>query len=355
MGKQYRQLNWTDRLRIETLLKEGLPKKKIAESLGVHVSTIYREVSKGLYRHKNTDWTYTVTYSSDFAQKIHEEGLRRRGTQLKIGNDIAYANYLERRVCYAGLSPAATLGELRKTGHDKDFKTQISLRTFYNYIEWGVFLNLTYDSLPQGKRKRRNRKIPRAKRPAAGTSIEQRPEEIKSREEFGNWEMDSILGKKGISENTLLSIVERQTRATKIEMLKGRSKSKSVVKALDDLERRLGKEGFKKVFKTITVDNGAEFALCRQLERSVFGGDKRTKVYYCHPYSAWERGTNENTNRLIRRKIPKGTDFDDEPPEKIKEVEDWVNGYPREVLGYDNPRNVLNARLASLGIAENAI
>ena len=86
---------------------------------------------------------------------------------------------------------------------------------------------------------------------------------------------------------------------------------------------------------SITVDNGSEFADVKGLERSVLNeGEKRTHLYYCHPYSSWERGTNEVTNKMIRRKVPKGTNFDDKTDEEIAEIEGWINRYPRRIHGY---------------------
>lgn len=93
-------------------------------------------------------------------------------------------------------------------------------------------------------------------------------------------------------------------------------------------------ELFKQVFKTITVDNGSEFAYCEALEKSVLGEGNRTKLYYCHPYSSWERGTNEVTNKMVRRKVPKGTDFDGKTEEEVQSIEDWINNYPRRIHGY---------------------
>lgn len=95
------------------------------------------------------------------------------------------------------------------------------------------------------------------------------------------------------------------------------------------------KNGFKDKFKTITVDNGSEFLDYEGIERSRLGTNtKRTKVYYEHPYSSWKRGTNENCNRLIRRFIPKGTDISKISKAKIKSIENWINNYPRRILGY---------------------
>ena len=112
------------------------------------------------------------------------------------------------------------------------------------------------------------------------------------------------------------------------------SSGSSVVAALDRLERIYG-AAFYEIFKTITVDNGSEFADADGIERSARRKDaKRTTVYYCHAYSSCERGTNENINRMIRRQFPKGTDFDKVTAAEVKHVETWLNNYPREILGF---------------------
>lgn len=121
------------------------------------------------------------------------------------------------------------------------------------------------------------------------------------------------------------------------------------VAALDRLERKWGADMFKRVFKTITVDNGSEFADAEGLQRSIINeGEKRTKVYYCHPYSSWERGTNEVTNKMIRRKIPKGTNFDDRTEEEVESIENWINGYPRKIHGYHSAGELFKEEVKQL-------
>jgi len=111
-------------------------------------------------------------------------------------------------------------------------------------------------------------------------------------------------------------------------------RAETVVAALDSLERLYG-AAFYRIFKSITVDNGSEFADADGIERSARRKDaKRTTVYYCHAYSSCERGTNENINRMIRRQFPKGTDFDKVTAAEVKRVETWLNNYPREILGF---------------------
>lgn len=333
--KGAKALTWADRIKIEALKKAGHSVIEIADQLHVHRSTIYNELKRGKYIHRNSDYTEEERYSPDIAQKKAEENLRVRGTQLKIGNDIEYANYIEDKIAIDGYSPAAVLGELKAKGKEGDFKTTVCVTTLYSYIDKGIFLKITNKNLPvKGKKKRKYKQVRKAARAAAGESIENRPEEIESRREFGNWEMDSVIGKRGKSKNTMLTLTERKTRNEIIFKLPDHT-DESVVAALDRLERKWGAEMFRRVFKTITVDNGSEFADCDGIERSILEeGEKRTKVYYCHPYSSWERGTNEVTNRMVRRKIPKGVNFDDRTEQDIQDVEDWLNSYPRKIHGY---------------------
>ena len=130
----------------------------------------------------------------------------------------------------------------------------------------------------------------------------------------------------------LLVLTERTTRQEIIERMPDRTEE-STIKALDRIERRFGAL-FRKVFKTITVDNGGEFSNVERLEQSVIRKGKRTHFYYCHPYSSFERGSNENQNRMIRRRYPKGTDFGKVSTAAIKNLEQWINNYPREILGW---------------------
>ena len=344
------QLTRADRIKIEALLKEGLSKAKIAKHLGVHRSTIYNELKRGEYEHRNSDWTTEIRYSPDIAQEKAEENLKVRGTQLKIGNDIAYANYIEDKIVNEDYSPAAVLGELKAQGREGEFNTTVCVATLYSYIDKGVFLKLTNKDLPVKKNKKRGYKKVRKQqaRAAAGDSIEKRPDEIDQREEFGHWEMDSVIGKKGVSKNTLLVLTERKTRDEIIFKLPDHT-DEAVVAALDKLERRYGADMFKQIFKTITVDNGSEFADVNGLERSILEeGEKRTHLYYCHPYSSWERGTNEVTNKMVRRKVPKGTSFDNKTDEEIGEIENWINGYPRRIHGCRSAGELFTEELEKL-------
>lgn len=149
----------------------------------------------------------------------------------------------------------------------------------------------------------------------------------------------------------LLTLTERKTRKEIIIAIPNR-KAETVVKALDALERKLGARRFRAIFKSITFDNGTEFAAAEGLERSCVNKRlPRTKVYFCHPYSSWERGTNENTNGMIRRRFPKGTNFAAVTNAQITQAENWINNYPRKILGYKSSEIVFRECLRELGIA----
>ena len=131
----------------------------------------------------------------------------------------------------------------------------------------------------------------------------------------------------------LLVLTERKCRQQLIFKMPGKTQQ-NVQAVLDRLERQ-HRSKFKEVFKSITMDNGSEFLDMEGLERSVLHkGKKRTICYYAHPYSAWERGSNENANRLIRRFIPKGADIGKYTSAEIQRIEHWMNNYPRRMFGY---------------------
>ena len=333
MGKFFHHLTHTDRLRIETLLLADVQVEDIAQMIGVAKSTVYREIKRGTYCHRNSDWTEETRYSPEIAEQKYRENLREKGRGLKVGNDYEFVEYVEDKIIHEKFSPAAVLAAIRR--ECRKFRTEVCLSTLYNYIRSeDVFLNVTLKELPERAskaRKRRKKKV--AKRAAKGDSIEKRPKDIETRENFGYWEMDTVVGPIGASKCSLLVLTERKTRKEIVRKI-NRHTAEAVVKALDRLEREFGERKFREIFKTITVDNGTEFSDVQGIERSRRNKKKRTKVYYCHPYSSYERGSNENQNKLIRRHIPKGVNFDGKTSGEIKEMEDWINNYPRALLNW---------------------
>lgn len=237
----------------------------------------------------------------------------------------------------------------------RKFRTSVSVATIYSYIKKGVFLHITQEELPRhGKKKQGYKKVKTKKdqaRASAGESIENRPEEVVERKVFGHWEMDTVYSRKSTTTKALLVLTERKTRQEIIVLIPNR-KAETIVKALDALERKFGAVNFRKIFRSITVDNGSEFAAAEELERSAVNKTiPRTKVYFCHPYSSWERGSNENVNGMIRRKHPKGTDFSKVSAAEIARTEAWVNSYPRKILGYMSSEIMFRQCLRELGIA----
>ena len=340
--RYFSHLNWNRRLKIEQMYNDGRKPKEIADALHYHVSSIYRELERGRYEHKNTDWTISIRYSPDIAQKKAEENMTALGPQLKIGKDHKLAEHIEKKIADEGYSPAAVLGEIKQQG--LKFDTTICKATVYSYIHKGLFMRLTSEHLPRhGKGKKVYHRV-RASRAPRGESIENRPEEVKDRKVFGHWEMDTVVGKKGGKKDVLLVLTERKTRDEIIRKISDKTMH-SVVRAINGLERKYGKM-FPLIFKSITVDNGCEFQDFDGIAKSVLHKGKRTDVYFCHPYSSFERGSNENNNILIRRWFPKGTDFGKVTHKRVQEVEDWINNYPREQFDFKTAHQLFHQETA---------
>ena len=319
MERQYSHLTWKNRLKIRRMLDERRKPKEIADALHVHTSTIYREIKRGQTWQMTSEWEYVQKYCPETAERKYRENLQAKGPDLKIGNDHALASSVE-----------------------------ISEWTLYSYIDKGVFATITNKSLPTGKKKKHPyRKVQEARLPK-GDGIEDRSEEINSRKTFGHWEMDTVVSARR-SKKRLLVLTERLTRWEIIELMKDGT-SASVVAALNRMERKLGSAAFREMFRSITIDNGVEFADCAGMESSCRRSGARTHVYYCHPYSAYERGSNEAANRIIRRFLPKGTDFSSLTRQKVKEIEAWMNDYPREKLGWKSANRAIAEHARALSI-----
>ncbi|MBO4394782.1 MAG: IS30 family transposase [Eubacterium sp.] len=344
-GKKHKQMSFNDRLKMEALLKAGHTPKEIADQLGFHFSTIYREKKRGVFIARTTEEEYEERYSPDIAQAHKNEVLAAKGPDLKIGKEHEFARRIEEIICEDDYSPAAALAQMKKEG----FEFTICTTTLYSYIDKGVFLNLTNKQLPVKRKdeKRQYRHVEKQARASKGDSIEKRPKEVDGREDFGHWEMDTVVGKQGVSKKSLLVLTERKTRKEIIFLLKHHT-TKEVVRALNRLEKRTGDKRFREIFKSITVDNGSEFQDYEGMESSRRNKRKRTKVYYCHPYSSYERGSNENQNKLIRRHVPKGTDLDYLTQREVDRIEEWINAYPRKLFDYRSADELFEEELAKI-------
>ena len=332
-SRSWKQLSEGERYKIEALSKRGLRASEIGKELGRDRRTIEREIAQGLTVQRNSDWTEREVYLADVAQRKHTEKASNKGRGLKIGHDHALARYIEQKIGEEGWSPDAVIGSIKEQG--LEFKTALSTKTVYNMIDRGDFLNLTNKNLPVKRNggKRGYNKVGRvALNNTKGRSIAERPSEVEDREEHGHWEMDCVVGKQGTAA-ALLVMTERASRMELIFKLPSKTQAE-VLNVLNALEAE-HQAHFPVMFKSFTMDNGAEFLNMQALEQSVLNADaKRTTCYYAHPYSSWERGSNENANKLIRRFIPKGTDIGQYSVEDIKRIEQWMNNYPRKILGY---------------------
>ena len=338
--RKYKHLKERERYKIEILLKERLKPIEIAQRMGKGLRTIEREIARGKVRLLNYDLTYREEYCADAGQRVYDENARNKGPGLKIGKDHKLVRYIENKIKKEKYSPDAVIGEIREK--ELVFEAEICTKTLYNYIDRGdVFLTLTNKDLPvkrEGK-KRDYKKVKIAHKNLKGTSIEERPPKVEDRKEYGHWEMDCVVGKKEGGGAVLLVLSERSRREEIIIKMPDKTQE-SVVASLDRLERKYGKE-FKEKFKTMTVDNGSEFLDYKGIERSIRNdGMKRVNLYYAHPYSSWERGTNENINKMIRRFIPKGTDINKISNARIKFIENWINSYPRRIFGYKSANDM---------------
>ena len=337
---KYKHLSYRDRLRIEIMLKEKKNTREISEAIGCSQRTIQRERKRGQVKQLNgSTWQYYYVYSADYAQNDYEAKHECKGPGLKIGCDKKLCDYIEREI-QAGKSPDVISHEIRKK--PETFPITLSTKTIYNYLRQNLFLNVGYKDLIYGRyRKRQSKAVNRPSyKNVRGRSIEDRPPRVDDRQELGHWEMDLVIGKPGASKAVLLTMTERTSRREIIRKLPDKTQN-SVIHALDVMERQMGRYLFEKTFKTITVDNGSEFLNSSEMERSCLSRKKaRTMVYYAHPYSAYERGTNENLNRMIRRFIPKGSDIGKYTKKEIKRIENWLNNYPRKILDYHTPKEI---------------
>jgi len=329
--KGYKHLTLDKRYKIEALHTAGHTPGEIAKAIGCCRATIYNELKRATYIHHSGDfWKEEVRYAPERAEEEYRKHLKEKGRGLKIKKDMKLAERIEEIIIDKKYSPAAALMLIKQSGESFDVEIK-SVTTIYNYIKRGdVFDNLQMQDCPYRKKAKTRKSIKRAKRATKGRSIEDRPKEIDTREEFGHWEMDTVKGRKK-NKKTLLVLTERKTRHEIMEPLKSNT-TEETRKALNRIEKQF-KSDFFKIFKTITVDNGVEFSDCDSMKKALYRVGKRTDIYYCHPYCSSERGSNENQNRLIRRHLPKGADFDKVVNKNlVKEVEDWINNYPRAMF-----------------------
>jgi IS30 family transposase len=328
---KWKHLSEKERYKIEALSQQGLTAAVISKQLGRDRRTVEREIKRGTIEQRDSQWRERVIYLADVGQRKHDEKASNKGRGLKIGHDHKLAEHIEKKIIGEKYSPDAVIGEIKEKG--LQFDVTICTKTVYNMIDAGIFMKLSNKDLPvkkEGKKRsyKRIRKV--ALNNTKGRSIEERPPEIETRAEYGHWEMDCVVGS---GKACLLVMTERMSRQERIFNIAAKTQ-KCVQEVIDQLERK-HKGKFKRLFRSITMDNGSEFLDMHNLENScIKHGTKRTTCYYAHPYSAFERGSNETANKLIRRFVPKGFNIDKLTKDDVKRIEDWMNNYPRRILGY---------------------
>lgn len=337
-SRKNKHLNAYERGQIQLLHSEGLSPYAIAKRLGRVSNTIRNELKRGMVPQIKCNKTVMVYYP-DSGQRAYEANRKNCGPKFK---------YLQ---CYDFITHVTTLFFGKEQSLDsicgaarvhKKFSKEkmVCTKTLYNYVDAGLIGIRNIDLPLKVKRTIKTARIKRNKK-HLGTCISERPSNINDRSEFGHWEIDTVIGSKSNSDAVLLTMTERMTRKEIIRKLPGKT-AEAVQNALHKLIDEAGPH-FSKVFKSITADNGSEFAQLSSLE-----SDTDTKVYFAHPYTSCERGTNERHNGLIRRFIPKGSHISQYSLGAIARIQIWCNTLPRKILGYLTPDEVFEDRLREI-------
>ena len=321
------QLNEAKRFVLAELLQLKITKTEIAQRLHVHRSTVYRELKRN---------TSPIGYIPEEAQGRAEVRLMLHGRRPKM-DDPQTRQYvcrgLEQR-----WSPDQIAGRLRQE-FSRELNRQISRQTIYNWIErrrpeerrrWRACLRFG--------RPRRRRQDNAGRLPGA-VSIEGRPPIVARRCRFGDWEGDTIVGRG--RHGGLVSLVERKSGYTllaRVDDLRANTVRTASQHKLECLPEHLR--------HTLTFDNGKEFA-----EHQALALATGMQIYFAKPYCAWQRGTNENTNGLVRQYLPKGTDIKAESHRAVAAIQTSLNDRPRKRLGYLTPREVLTKNATCHGVA----
>jgi len=316
---KYQQLTLDERVLISYLLKQGLNVSDIARQLGRHRSTISRELRRN--RCDGIDQYYRW-----FRANRRTVARRRRSRRNRHYTEQDFA--IVRKLLREDLSPEQIVGHIRRF---KMMKRRMSHETIYQYI-WRdkaaggrLWRHLRQSS--KQRRKRYNAYDSRG-RLAGKRNIAERAKIIETRRTFGHWEIDTVIGKG--SKDCIVTLVERKSGYTLIGKLPDRT-TKSLNKRCIKLQsRELTK------FITITADNGTEFNQYPVIETAT-----NTKFYFANPHHSWERGTNENTNGLIRQYIPKGTSMKDLTQARCDRIAKKLNTRPRKRHGFKTPEEIL--------------
>ena len=312
---KYKQLTLKERYHISTLLQRGWSQKDIAESIGVHASTICREIQ----RNRDED---DKEYSFEFAHATARDRQYNKVKYTVITSKIK--TYIKSKL-KEDWSPEQISGRMKK---DKGFT--VCHETIYRYIYYNKSRGgRLYKYLRHKNKKYHNRSNSYQRRGIIidRVSIDKRPKIVERKNRIGDFEIDTMIGRHHIG--ALVTVVDRKSKYAIIKNVPSK-KAEEVTKALIEMLHPL-----KEITKTITSDNGKEFAYHKQVSEAL-----ATDFYFAHPYSSWERGLNEHTNGLIRQYLPKKTDFTQVSKDEIITIQDKLNHRPRKVLNYRTPYEV---------------
>jgi transposase, IS30 family len=324
----YNHLTWDERYHIEELKREGFCQAEIAKKLGRSRATISRELRRNI-----GERGYRTKQAHEKAQKRLSE---RGSSNVKRINRITW-DYVTKHLIEGQWSPEQICGRLRLQGLGA-----ISPETIYQKIladkrEGGqLYLNL--------RCKKQRRKRYGSNRMARGiiknrVDIDERPAIVDQRKRIGDWEGDTVIGSHTRGP-VIATLVERKSRFTKCAKANDKT-SEAVTRAIFEKMKPLAA-----FMLTMTLDNGREFSSHQTLAALL-----KIKIFFAHPYHSWERGTNENTNGLLRQYLPKKTSFHNLTEEALQKIEDKLNNRPRKCLGYQTPFEVFSKHCQKQGVS----
>lgn len=309
-----KHLRLEQRYALKAYLKCGKTKREIANLLGVDRSTVYREINRNRSKRGN--------YNPDFAHELAEERKERFCKHRKF--DDAKLKLIDNWITEEQWSPEQIKGYC-----DKHQIEMVSHERIYQYIRKDKVNGGGMYKFLRHKLKHRNRPVSGKHEVIKNkVSIEDRPEVINNKERFGDWEIDLIVGKN--NKGAMVTIVERKTALIMIRKLKNGKNADSLADTVIDMLLP-----YKDVVMSITSDNGSEFARHQRITQML-----QANFYFAHPYSSWERGLSEYSNKLIRQYIPKQSNFDNFENEFIKQVQYKINRRPRKNLDFRTPKDV---------------
>ena len=328
-----KHLSFEERVIIQLRTKDGFSIRAIAREIGCSPTTVSNELKRGTVILYNGN---VHRYKAQQGQDVYESNRSSCGRNCDFIQKSEFIDYVAKHFFEDGWSLDACYGRALIEG-EFTRNEMVCVKTLYNYVDAGI-LEIRNHHLPEKLSRSTKKATNKVNKRKLGRSIEERPEAINTREEFGHWECDLVLGAKTKDDKVLLTLIERMTREFLIIPLANKE-SQTIYDAFIKLRGNYI-EHFDEVFKTITTDNGSEFANLSDLESVA-----QTLVYYAHPYTSCEKGSVERHNGLIRRLIPKGKRIDQFTEQQIIDVETWCNSLPRKLLGYMTPDELFEAEL----------